>query len=67
MLYPLLPQFFLYPDEAALTMSSDPNCGSIVLRVSHGDVVFLLTGDAENREESRLLEFEGGNLHREKW
>jgi competence protein ComEC len=52
----------LYPDEEGLTLRSDLNGGSIVLRVSHGNVVLLLMGDAENLEESRLLEFEGGLL-----
>jgi competence protein ComEC len=52
----------LYPDEKALTLRSDLNGGSIVLRVTHGGVVFLLMGDAEDLEESRLLEFEGGSL-----
>ena len=52
----------LYPDEKALTLRSDFNGGSIVLRVTYGHTTFLLTGDAENPEEARLLEFEDGKL-----
>jgi competence protein ComEC len=52
----------LYPDGEALLSTSNLNAGTIVLRVSHGDVVVLLTGDAEKREEKRLLEMEGDRL-----
>ncbi len=55
----------LYPDEKGLTLRSDPNAGSIVLRIKHGSITFLLTGDAENTEEARLIELEGEKLHAE--
>lgn len=49
----------LYPDAPALTLRGDLNCGSVVLRVTHGSRRLLLTGDAEAEEEARLLELEG--------
>ena len=49
----------LYPDEPAMTLRGDLNCGSIVLRVTHGAQRLLLMGDAEAEEETRLLELEG--------
>ncbi len=52
----------LYPDEKALTLRSSPNTASIVLRISHGQTVFLLTGDTEKDEEQRLLEMEQNKL-----
>ncbi|MEM7231552.1 MAG: MBL fold metallo-hydrolase [Planctomycetota bacterium] len=45
----------LYPDPDAFEVRGNANCGSIVLRVTHEDVVFLFTGDTENKEEARLL------------
>ena len=52
----------LYPDERAIVRRSDRNAGSIVLRVAHGDVAFLLTGDAEKDEEKHLLELDKDQL-----
>lgn len=54
----------LYPDEEAVGLAAegDENHGSIVLRLTYGDTVFLLTGDAESREEGRLIALEGGAL-----
>lgn len=52
----------LFPEAAIETAPSDPNDASLVLRVRHGDVSFLLVGDAENDEEARLLQLEGKKL-----
>jgi competence protein ComEC len=54
----------LYPDEeaAARGRSSNKNRGTVVLSLTHGSLRFLLTGDAERPEESRLLELEGERL-----
>jgi competence protein ComEC len=52
----------LYPDEEAVAAGGDRNHGSIVLSLDHGSQRFLLTGDAEAREEMRLLALEGGRL-----
>ncbi len=44
------------PKEAFLSGTrSDANANSIVLRLDHGEVSFLFTGDAEADTESRLL------------
>lgn len=53
----------LYPDDEALAMRSDQNGRTIVLRVTHGDVVMLLMGDAEKLEEKRLLAMEKDRLN----
>ncbi|MEX2182252.1 MAG: DNA internalization-related competence protein ComEC/Rec2 [Gemmatimonadaceae bacterium] len=47
---------FLAPDSAWTTSLSDPNEASTVVRVQFGAVSFLLTGDAEAREEAWLLD-----------
>ncbi|MHC4955483.1 MAG: ComEC/Rec2 family competence protein [Planctomycetota bacterium] len=52
----------LYPDSNALSRSKDHNGRSIVLRVTHGQVVYLLSGDAEEYDEYRLLQLEGDAL-----
>jgi beta-lactamase superfamily II metal-dependent hydrolase len=52
----------LYPDEAALSGGGDTNRTTIILRLTHGSLRFLLAGDAEYPEEARLLDFERGNL-----
>lgn len=52
----------LYPDPEAFSLGGDPNRGSIVLRLTHGDVRVLLAGDAERTEEARLVEMEGAAL-----
>lgn len=49
----------LYPDRAGLEREGNRNRGSIVLALGHGERRFLLMGDAERREEERLLELEG--------
>ncbi|MBX3466096.1 MAG: MBL fold metallo-hydrolase [Planctomycetes bacterium] len=49
----------LYPDEPALSLRDDLNCGSVVLRVTHGRQRLLLMGDAEAEEEERLLALDG--------
>lgn len=38
-----------------ITVADDTNNNSIVLRVTYGETVFLLTGDAEDKEEESLL------------
>ncbi len=52
----------LLPDSAALAQGGNHNRGSIVLSLEHGENRFLMTGDAEAPEESRLLELEGPRL-----
>lgn len=54
----------LYPDEEAIALAGegDENHGSIVLRMTHGETVFLLTGDAESHEEGRLIALDGEGL-----
>jgi len=52
----------LYPDLQAFSQGGDPNRGSVVLRLVHGDVRLLLAGDAEKTEEQRLLAMEGAAL-----
>ncbi len=47
---------FLAPDSAWTTALRDPNEASTVMRVRYGATRFLLTGDAEAREEAWLLE-----------
>jgi competence protein ComEC len=47
---------FLAPDSAWTAALDDPNEASTVVRVRHGGVRFLLTGDAERGEERWLLE-----------
>lgn len=48
----------LWPDPAAYVTGSrsDPNSNSVVLRVRYKNVQFLLTGDAEEITEEKLLE-----------
>jgi competence protein ComEC len=47
----------LAPEEPLLTGTrSDANANSIVLWVKHGEIDFLLTGDAEKETEERVLE-----------
>ena len=41
---------------APITETSNVNNTSIVLKVTHGDVSFLFTGDAERASEQRILE-----------
>jgi competence protein ComEC len=45
----------LAPDSAWTAMQGDANETSVVLRVAFGDVVFLLTGDAEASEEGWIV------------
>ncbi|MCC6244611.1 MAG: DNA internalization-related competence protein ComEC/Rec2, partial [Gemmatimonadaceae bacterium] len=45
----------LAPDSAWTAQQRDANETSVVLRVSYGQVVFLLTGDAEREEEAWML------------
>ena len=56
----------LYPDPAAVAHAGrflgDQNRGSIVLLMRHGDVRFLLMGDAEDCEEERLLDWDADRL-----
>jgi competence protein ComEC len=52
----------LYPDEEAIAGGGGLNRGTLVLRLTHGGLKFLLTGDAESPEERRLLELEGEAL-----
>jgi competence protein ComEC len=52
----------IYPDREAMDLKGNLNHGSIVLRLTHGSVRFLLTGDAEKLEEDRLLALEGEDL-----
>jgi competence protein ComEC len=47
---------FLAPDSAWTASLDDPNEASTVVRVRHGGVRFLLTGDAERGEERWLLD-----------
>lgn len=47
---------FLAPDSAWTASLDDPNEASTVVRARYGSVRFLLTGDAEVREEAWLLE-----------
>lgn len=53
---------FLAPDSAWTASLSDPNEASAVVRVRYGAVRFLLTGDAERREEAWLLANARGSL-----
>ena len=53
---------FLAPDSAWTASLSDPNEASTVVRVRYGSVRFLLTGDAERREEAWLLSNARGSL-----
>ncbi len=53
---------FLAPDSAWTASLTDPNEASTVVRVRHGGVRFLLTGDAERREEEWLLERASASL-----
>lgn len=46
---------FLAPDSAWTVSLDDPNEASTVVRARYGDVRFLLTGDAEHREEAWLV------------
>lgn len=47
----------LAPEDPLLSGTrSDANANSIVLWIKHGEVDFLLTGDAEKETEERLLE-----------
>jgi len=52
----------IYPDGEALDRKGNLNHGSIVIRLTHGRVRFLLTGDAEMLEEEQLLALEGEDL-----
>ena len=52
----------LAPDSAWLAGLSDPNEGSLILRVAFGEASFLLTGDAESGEEGWLLEHQRDRL-----
>ncbi len=54
----------LYPDAEAIAAAEegDENHGSIVLRLTYGETVFLLVGDAEADEEARLIALEGEAL-----
>src|SRR5688572_28244370 len=52
----------IYPDGEALARKGNLNHGSIVLRLTHGSLRFLLAGDAERLEEERLLALEGEDL-----
>jgi competence protein ComEC len=47
---------FLAPDSAWAESQRDPNLASSIVRIRVGDVIFLLTGDAEAAEERWLLE-----------
>ncbi len=53
---------FLAPDSAWTASLRDPNEASTVIRVRHGAISFLLTGDAERGEEQWLLEHDRGSL-----
>ena len=53
---------FLAPDSAWTASLDDPNEASTVVRVRHGAVRFLLTGDAERGEERWLLDHAAGSL-----
>jgi competence protein ComEC len=44
----------IYPDERGISLRNDLNCASIVLRIEHGKIRILLTGDCEHLEEKRL-------------
>ena len=44
------------PDSTWTMAQHDANETSVVLRVSYGDVVFILTGDAEAQEEAWILD-----------
>ena len=47
----------LAPEDPLIDNSrSDANANSIVLWIKHGEIDFLLTGDAEHETESRVLE-----------
>lgn len=54
----------LYPDADALARAAggDANRGSIVLRLTYGETVLLLAGDAAGEEERRLIALEGEAL-----
>ncbi len=53
---------YLAPDSAWTASLDDPNEASTVIRVRHGAIRFLLTGDAERGEEEWLLEHAAGSL-----
>lgn len=53
---------FLAPDSTWTASLKDPNLASAVVMVRYGRVKFLLTGDAEAAEETRLLEQWDGQL-----
>jgi competence protein ComEC len=56
---------FLAPDSAWTASLDDPNEASTVVRARYGSVRFLLTGDAESREEQWLLDHAAGSLSAE--
>jgi competence protein ComEC len=56
---------FLAPDSAWTASLDDPNEASTVVRARYGAVRFLLTGDAESREEAWLLDHAAGSLSAE--
>lgn len=53
---------FLAPDSAWTVSLDDPNEASTVVRATFGEVRFLLTGDAERREEEWLVQRDAGAL-----
>lgn len=53
---------FLAPDSVWTASLSDPNDASTVVRIRYGTVRFLLTGDAERRQEAWLLAHARGSL-----
>ncbi len=52
----------LYPDDAAVALGGGKNRSTLALRLVHGSLRFLLLGDCEWPEESRLLALEGDGL-----
>lgn len=54
----------LAPDSAWTAAQTDANETSVVLRVQYGDVVFLLTGDAEADEEAWIVSHTNPDLLR---
>jgi competence protein ComEC len=52
----------LYPDSRAVEAGGGLNRTSLALRLTHGSLRFLLLGDCEWPEESRLLALEGVDL-----
>ena len=52
-----------YPDHPVANEKTDDNNTSIVMRVQHGELSLLLTGDAEEELEHHLVQEYGARLH----